>query len=640
MAQPTPIFFTITEAGKNAALDAENTGLTLRLDSLGVGRAQYTPTGGETALRDEFMRVGIAAGDIDEQNHTLRFSSTLSANSETEVWELGLFDEHNRLFAVASRTNKPLLKIYPDIVLVASFGLTLGELDLNSITMVIDPSSAILAAYKLDELYRIVEDLRNRPFEGIPVGGILTTSKHYNSGDEVTADLGYGKWRRFAQGQVLAGFSTIGAHDGVFKTMGNEFGAINKTGGGDYRVVAFWQRMSDDWGDPQYGITASVNNSDGTITFTMTRVGGADDVTLSQVVNGGAAQDVHVHFNGNSVQHVYKQTGYGKSTVSLRFVDYPHIAASATVEVIEPEPIPEPEPAPEPVINSVPLVLQWRTPAAQNASLDIYADEGAELWLVIPNNINGKVELSNLSVNDSSGKLQPYITWYETQDSLNAKNLVAGEIKVAHYQLDDSGDAQDIHEVYSDLPSYFSYSVKFDQTNTATLNITRDRPVVPSEPTPPTPPTGTLQLTVALRPREYNVPSEFALDGELDWLEAAYLEVTQNTMPSDFNWKASIAGGKMYDKESNTSLVSDGALGSTWLNYVDVKKYDGQSLVNLDVTDGWGKVKDYTVEEVSINGERYFRVHFNVTTISNRFNQGSGYTYLDPSYWKFTFTYS
>ena len=190
MAQPTPIFFTITEAGKNAALDAKNTGLTLRLDRLGVGRAKYTPTGDETALRDEFMRTGITAGDIDEKSHTLRFSSTFTASHETEVWELGLFDEQNRLFAIASRTNKPLLKVYPDIAWVASFGLTLGELDAGSISMVIDPSSAILAANNFDELRRAIEELRKRPFEGIPIGGILTTAKSYNNGDEVAADLG------------------------------------------------------------------------------------------------------------------------------------------------------------------------------------------------------------------------------------------------------------------------------------------------------------------------------------------------------------------------------------------------------------------------------------------------------------------
>lgn len=603
MAQPAPIFFKITEAGKNAALDAESTGLTLRLDSLGVGRAQYTPTGGETALRDEFMRVGIAAGDIDEQNHTLRFSSTLSANSETEVWELGLFDEHNRLFAVASRTNKPLLKIYPDIVLVASFGLTLGELDLNSITMVIDPSGAILAAYKLDELYRIVEQLRNRPFEGIPVGGILTTSKHYNSGDEVTADLGYGKWQRFAQGQVLAGFSTIGAHDGAFKTMGNEFGAINKTGGTDYHVVAFWQRMPDDWGDPQYGITASANNSDGTITFTMTRVGGADDVTLSQVVNGGAAQDVHVHFNGNSAQHVYRQTGYGKSTVSLAFVDYPHIAASATVEVAAPAP----EPEPEPVINSVPLVLQWRKTNAQNASLDIYADEGAELWLVIPSNINGKVELSNLSVNDSSGKLQPHITWYETQDSLNAKNLVAGEYKIAHYQLDDSGDAQDRHDVYSDLPSYFSYSVKLDQTNTATLNITRDRPVpaTPSEPKPPIVQrvTGTAHLQACYTNcQPYYLENTFAGGRTIKKGTecTADLVILDTTLPN-FNYTSDIHGtwfeGTLYD--SGAEMLNDEPVfeSTADLNNIYITRYANQTASDVSVKDGSGNT--YTVAEYS-----------------------------------------
>lgn len=60
--------------------------------------------------------------------------------------------------------------------------------------------------------------------KAIPVGGILTTTKHYTSGAALTAKLGYGKWRRFAQGRVLAGFSDTVTDIADYKTMGKEFG--------------------------------------------------------------------------------------------------------------------------------------------------------------------------------------------------------------------------------------------------------------------------------------------------------------------------------------------------------------------------------------------------------------------------------
>lgn len=71
--------------------------------------------------------------------------------------------------------------------------------------------------------------IRNRPFEGIPVHGILATTKHYQSGDEVTADLRYGKWARYAQGKILAGYSLLASDIPEYKTMGNEFGENSHT---------------------------------------------------------------------------------------------------------------------------------------------------------------------------------------------------------------------------------------------------------------------------------------------------------------------------------------------------------------------------------------------------------------------------
>lgn len=326
----TPIILKITDAGKNAILDSENSGITLRLKNLAIGSGKYTPTGDETALQSEISRHSIVSGNVEPQSHTLRFSASITSNTEISVFEIGLMTESNVLFAVASSTDKPLLKIYPDITSIGSFGLTLDEFDTSNITVVNDPNGALSIVLMQQHLAspdphpqyalrKYVQDqidiLLNRPFEGIPIGGILATTKHYNSGDEVAQDLRYGKWQRYAQGKVLAGYSTLSSDIPEYKTMGNEFGAnahkltieempshnhgINlatqisgsgnpatasrssltgslataNTGGNKPHsnlqpaiVVAFWVRMPNDYTAPQFELYWTEGNNDNRIT--------------------------------------------------------------------------------------------------------------------------------------------------------------------------------------------------------------------------------------------------------------------------------------------------------------------------------------------------------------------------------------
>lgn len=141
---PPPIIFTITDAGKNAALSGIDAGLSLNLTHLAVGSGKYEPTGSETALKSEIKRQAIVSGDIETQSHTLRFSSMLHADTITEVYEMGLVTDDNVLFAVASTTsNTPLLTIHPDITFVGSFGLSLDDIDVANITVTTDPNGSL-----------------------------------------------------------------------------------------------------------------------------------------------------------------------------------------------------------------------------------------------------------------------------------------------------------------------------------------------------------------------------------------------------------------------------------------------------------------------------------------------------------------
>lgn len=144
MAQP--IIFTITQAGKTAALNASGEGaqLQLNLSQLAIGAGKYMPTGNETALLSEVgTRASIVSGDIERASNTLRFSSSLTAPAKTPVYELGLMTDTGILFAVAASSADPLFTIEPDITFVVALGLSLDAIDSSNITVSTDPNGAL-----------------------------------------------------------------------------------------------------------------------------------------------------------------------------------------------------------------------------------------------------------------------------------------------------------------------------------------------------------------------------------------------------------------------------------------------------------------------------------------------------------------
>lgn len=226
----TPIFFKITNAGKNAMLDAQNNGITLRLTHVAIGTGKYTPTGNETALAGELQRWVITNGGIEPATHTVRFSSSMAASQELTAYEVGVFTGTGVLFAVASSIADPLVKIYPDITFIASFGLALDDFDVSKITVSQDNEGALSIAlmqqhlaspdphpqYLLkgggtgtaDDLIQRIVALENRKIEPVSVGGLLLTTNNYANSEAVRAGEGYGVWMRYAEGRVPIGVGT------------------------------------------------------------------------------------------------------------------------------------------------------------------------------------------------------------------------------------------------------------------------------------------------------------------------------------------------------------------------------------------------------------------------------------------------
>ena len=219
-----PIIMTITNSAKNAMLDSENTGITLRLERLAIGSGRYNPSGNETALKNEISRHVITVGDIEPATHTLRLFSVVKATTETEVWELGLYDTQNRLFALASSTDKPLFKVYPDIDFVGNFAIKLDAFDTSKVQVVTDPNGALSLVLMSQHLahpnphpqYLLRNEYTPEP---IKVGGILITTNDYANSQEVHDGEGYGKWAKFSEGQLLLGVGSHTDKNGVTKNI-------------------------------------------------------------------------------------------------------------------------------------------------------------------------------------------------------------------------------------------------------------------------------------------------------------------------------------------------------------------------------------------------------------------------------------
>lgn len=248
-----PIIFKITNAGKNAMLDAQNNGITLRLTHVALGTGKYAPTGNEIALAGELQRWVITNGGIEPATHTVRFSSSITSAQELTAYEIGAFTDTGVLFAVASNTDEPLVKIYPDITFIASFGLALDDFDVSKITVSQDNEGALsialmqqhlaspdphpqylrkggVAGSAEDIIERIVA-LENRKIEPVSIGGLLITTNNYANSKAVRAGEGYGVWTRYAEGRVPIGVGTakdINAQSKTFTLgqMGGEYSHI------------------------------------------------------------------------------------------------------------------------------------------------------------------------------------------------------------------------------------------------------------------------------------------------------------------------------------------------------------------------------------------------------------------------------
>lgn len=149
MANPVPIIFKITNAGLNAALDAQSNGLKIKLSKVAVGLGKYNTSQAQnrTELANQWGEFPLAGAGIEPDSKTLRFSAIIQSSVSKDVFEIGLFTDANILFAVASRTgNTPLFNVSENVDYIGAFGLTISGVPTDSVQVVVDTNQALAIA--------------------------------------------------------------------------------------------------------------------------------------------------------------------------------------------------------------------------------------------------------------------------------------------------------------------------------------------------------------------------------------------------------------------------------------------------------------------------------------------------------------
>lgn len=112
--------FILTTAGKNAIVNANNTGTNpITIAKVGIGSASWTPTAAATALNTEIKKL-TAVGGGAVADDTIHVTANDSSTDAYTVREIGLFTADNILVAVYSQADAIIVKGAGTVALIAT----------------------------------------------------------------------------------------------------------------------------------------------------------------------------------------------------------------------------------------------------------------------------------------------------------------------------------------------------------------------------------------------------------------------------------------------------------------------------------------------------------------------------------------
>lgn len=127
------LIFTITDAGRQAIINASNTGTEkVEIKSVGIGSSYYIILPEQTDIHDEIKRITSIGGAVISPD-TIHVSAKDDSPDEYVVHTVGLYTDKNILFAVYSR-RMPIINKSSATVMLISSDITFKSLDTANIT--------------------------------------------------------------------------------------------------------------------------------------------------------------------------------------------------------------------------------------------------------------------------------------------------------------------------------------------------------------------------------------------------------------------------------------------------------------------------------------------------------------------------
>ncbi|MVA40689.1 phage tail protein [Agrobacterium vitis] len=124
----------LTRAGMRAVFNASRDGLSAKVSHLAFGDSAYSPTGDETALKSEKVRIPIAGGSW-VGGFTVHMTGLLDAGPSFWIKECGMILSDGTLLAVWSDPATPLAYKTDGVPIVTAFDLTLEALPKGAVTV-------------------------------------------------------------------------------------------------------------------------------------------------------------------------------------------------------------------------------------------------------------------------------------------------------------------------------------------------------------------------------------------------------------------------------------------------------------------------------------------------------------------------
>ncbi|WP_254867917.1 phage tail protein, partial [Salmonella enterica] len=127
------LIFTITDAGRQAIINASNTGTEkVEIKSVGIGSSYYITSPEQTDIHDEIKRITSIGGAVISPD-TIHVSAKDDTKDEYVVHTVGLYTDKGTLFAVYSRA-EPIINKSASTVMLISSDITFKSIDTANIT--------------------------------------------------------------------------------------------------------------------------------------------------------------------------------------------------------------------------------------------------------------------------------------------------------------------------------------------------------------------------------------------------------------------------------------------------------------------------------------------------------------------------